>query len=80
MPSVGVFLRDPSPYLSEFRKKKTTEYSERLGRQARSGENKRNNKQSIGKQHANNQSEEDKSHKVGKGEKEEETGREKIAN
>ena len=34
MPSVGVFLRDPSPYLREFRRK-TTENSERLGRQAR---------------------------------------------
>ena len=34
MPSVGVFLRDPSPYLREFRRK-TAENSERLGRQAR---------------------------------------------
>ena len=36
LPSVGVFLRDSSPYLYEFRKK-TTENSERLGRQARPG-------------------------------------------
>ena len=32
--SVGVFLRDPSPYLREF-SEKTTENSERLGREAR---------------------------------------------
>ena len=32
VPSVGVFLRDPSPYLREFRRK-----SERLDRQARPG-------------------------------------------
>ena len=32
--SMGVFLRDPNLYLSEFRRK-TTEKSERLGRQAR---------------------------------------------
>ena len=32
MPSVEVFLSDPSPYLPEFRRKKT-ENSERLGRQ-----------------------------------------------
>ena len=32
MPSVGVFLRGPSPY-----SEKTTENSERLGRQARPG-------------------------------------------
>ena len=36
MPSVGIFLRDPSPYLREFWRK-TTENSERLGRQARPG-------------------------------------------
>ena len=36
LPSMGDFLRDPSPYLHEFRKK-TTENSERLGRQALSG-------------------------------------------
>ena len=35
MPSVGVFLRDPSPYLRV--SEKTTENSERLGRQARPG-------------------------------------------
>ena len=34
MPPVGVFLRDPNPYLLKLRKK-TTENSERLGRQAR---------------------------------------------
>ena len=33
MPSVGIFLRDPSQYLRKFR----TENSERLGRQARLG-------------------------------------------
>ena len=33
---MGVFLRDPSPYLREFRRK-TTENSEWLGRQARPG-------------------------------------------
>ena len=38
---------------------------------------KRDNKQPIGKQRANNQSEEDTKHRGGKGEKEEETGREK---
>ena len=31
--TVGVFLRDPSPYLREFRN--TTENSDRIGRQAR---------------------------------------------
>ena len=36
VPSLGVFLRDPSLYLRKFRKK-TTENSERLGRQARPG-------------------------------------------
>ena len=36
LPFVGVFLRDPSPHLREFRKK-TTENSEQLGRQARPG-------------------------------------------
>ena len=36
MSSVGVFQRNPSPYLREFRRK-TTENSERLGRQARPG-------------------------------------------
>ena len=34
VPSVGVFLRDPSPYLQVFRSK-TTENFEWLGRQAR---------------------------------------------
>ena len=33
---VGVYVRDPIPYLSEFRSK-TTENIERLGRQARLG-------------------------------------------
>ena len=44
--------------------------------------NKRDNKQPIGKQHADNQSEEDtqKSHRGGKGEKEEETEKEKRVN
>ena len=37
----------------------------------------RDNKQPIGKQHTDNQSEEDMSHRGGKGEKEEETGRRK---
>ena len=37
----------------------------------------RDNKQPIGKQHANTQSEEDTSHRDGKREKEEETGRKK---
>ena len=36
VPSVGVFLRDPSPYLREFRRKQRKN-SERLGRQARPG-------------------------------------------
>ena len=36
MPTVGVFLRDPDPYLREFRRK-TTKNSERLGRQAPPG-------------------------------------------
>ena len=35
-PSVGVFLRDPKPYLREFRRK-TTKNSERLSRQVRLG-------------------------------------------
>ena len=34
--SLGAFLRDPSPYLRVFRRK-TTENSERLGRQVRPG-------------------------------------------
>ena len=34
--SVGIFLRDPRPHLREFQRK-TTENSERLGRQARPG-------------------------------------------
>ena len=46
-------------------------------RLSKTQENKKNNKQPIGKQHADSQSEEDKSHRDGKGEKEEETGREK---
>ena len=40
-------------------------------------ENKKDNKQPIGKQHADNQSEEDKSLRGGMEEKEDETGREK---
>ena len=36
VPSVGVFLRNSSPYSREFRRK-TTENSERLGQQARPG-------------------------------------------
>ena len=36
MSSVDVFLRNPSPYLCEFRRK-TTENSEQLGQQARPG-------------------------------------------
>ena len=38
------------------------------------------NKQPIGKHHADNQSEEDTSHRGEKGEKEEETGRKKRVN
>ena len=40
-------------------------------------ESKRDNKQPIRQQHADNKSEEDTSHRSGKGEKEKKTGREK---
>ena len=43
-------------------------------------ESKRDDKQPIGKLHADNQSEEDANHRCGKGEKEAETGREKRVN
>ena len=46
-------------------------------RLSKTQENKRDNKQPIGKQHADNQSEEDKSLRGGMGEKEEETVKEK---
>ena len=46
------------------------------GRLSKTQEKKRDNKQPIGKQHADNQSEEDKSLRGGKSEKEEETGKE----
>ena len=42
-------------------------------------ESKRDNKQPIGKQHTDSQSEEDLSHSGEKGEKEEETGKEKMS-
>ena len=37
MSSIGAFLKDPNPYLSEFRKKKNRKNSERLSQQARPG-------------------------------------------
>ena len=45
------------------------------GRFSKTQEDKRDNRQPIGKQHANNQSEEGKSLRSGKSEKEEETGK-----
>ena len=49
-------------------------------RLSKTQEGMRDNKQSTGKQHAGNQSEEDMSHRDRKGEKEEETGKEKRVN
>ena len=46
-------------------------------RLSKTQESKRDNKQQIGKKHADNESEEDTNHRGGKGEKKEETGREK---
>ena len=49
-------------------------------RLSKTQESKRDNKQPIGNKHADNQSEKDTNHRGGKGEKEEETGREKRVN
>ena len=49
-------------------------------RLSKTQESKRDNKQPIGKQHADNQTEKDPNHTGGKGEIEEETGREKRLN
>ena len=44
-------------------------------RLSKTQESKRDNKKPIGKQHGDNQSEEDTNHRGGKGKREEETGR-----